>query len=153
MGSSKRQRKLQQAERRLGTLGTTAEDETDQEHIRQKLVEAALHANRCGHGEEAGMHPLFEVHEDGAVTATFDGKPLTHWRQVAGESHYWLYVHMAPPFLIHDEEHHQFRSVYDGELVHSRDHLDLPAYGRAQGAWLRRRDLVESGGSEAGGRG
>ena len=148
VGSSKRQRRLQQAESSVVT--NQPEDEQDQEHIRQKLVEAALHANRCGRGEESGMWPLFNVHEDGSVSCTYDGKVLTHWRQVGGESFYWMYVKLEPPFLEHDEERHEFRSIYDGELVHSRDHVDMPAYGRAQGAWLRRRDLVESGG---GGRG
>jgi hypothetical protein len=104
----------------------TTEDTREREEERQRIREQAEHANRCGSEERVGRWPFFEIDEDGNVSCTYDGKPVTDSRQTLAEQFYWMEVEWgASPGLVHDEEAQAFYTL-DGELALSREYVSLP---------------------------
>jgi hypothetical protein len=95
---------------------------------RRMIRESAIHSNRCGHGEEFGVSPLFDVQEFG-VYSNVDGKPITRYTQTLAELWYWqaVLVYGPLPYLIHDEEEQAFYT-HHGEVALSRDHVNLSLF-------------------------
>jgi hypothetical protein len=103
----------------------TTEDTREREDERKRIREQAEHANRCGWGEDVGRWPLFGIDEDGNVSCTHDGKPVTDSRQILAEEFYWLEIEWGGPGLIHDKEAQEFRTP-GGELALSRERVSFP---------------------------
>ena len=116
-------------ERRLTRLEAAErpapEDAREREEERKRIRKQAEHANRCGWGQEVGRWPLFEIDEDGSVSCTHDGRPVTDSHQTLAESFYWMEVEWGGPGLVHDEEDQAFYTP-SGELALSREYVSLP---------------------------
>ncbi len=66
----------------------------------------------------------FVIAEDGMVSCSRDGKPVTQYPQTLAEVWYWKEVEEGGLGLVHDEEAQAFYTP-DGELAISRDRVDL----------------------------
>ena len=73
--------------------------------------------------------PPFAIAEDGRVSCTRDGRPVTTFRQTLAEVFYWWEVEWGWPGLVYDKEAQAFYTP-EGELALSRDLVDL---GRLMG--------------------
>jgi hypothetical protein len=126
-----------EAKRRVAD-GVTSEE---RERERKLIRESAEHANHCfprdryfvmyGYKlrtlqEALDLEELFYIDDDGNVYSNVDGKPITQYRQLAGEEWYWDHLLCWPPDprFTHDEEDQAFYT-HHGELALSRDMVDL----------------------------
>jgi hypothetical protein len=111
--------------RKLEAAGRPApEDAREREEERKRIREQAEHANYCGWGEEFGRWPLFEIDEEGNVSCTQDGRPVTDSHQTLAECFYWMEVEWGGPGFVHDEEGQAFYTP-SGGLALSRDYVNL----------------------------
>ncbi|MDP9481549.1 MAG: hypothetical protein M3R38_38785 [Actinomycetota bacterium] len=71
-----------------------------------------------------GDVPPFVVDEEGNVSSSRDGKPVTEYTQTMCEVWYFQALGWGAPGLVHDEEGQAFYTP-GGDLALSRDHMDL----------------------------
>ena len=96
--------------------------------------------------------PPFTISEDGTVSSTRDGKPITHYPQTLAEVWYWEEVDQGELGLIHDEEAEEFYTP-SGELAISRERVDLRHVFAAIRPLERKIEALDREIEELGGRG
>jgi hypothetical protein len=127
VGSSKRHRKLQQAEDRVGPI--SGEDDAAE---REKLLESAREVIGSSAGFEFDCCPLFRI-DRGRVFSMVDGKEVTRASHLLAEEFYWLEVKALGigPGHVHHKEAQEIRTTCGRFIINrERFHLGLLMHGR-----------------------
>jgi len=114
-------------ERRLGRLeavhaGGVEETAGERGERRRMIKEGAENANNRARRD--GRIQPFELSGDGGVVCSYDGRPVTTFRQTLAEPWYWEETESSYGHLIHDPEAETFRTR-SGHLAISRDVVNL----------------------------
>ncbi len=112
-------RRIRRLEESGGPLGET---EAEREERRREIRKEAERMNDSLRRE--GKEPIFEVADNGDVSCSRDGKPVTDFHQTLAEVWFLETLEWGAPGLIYDEEAEAFYTP-GGELAISRDRVDM----------------------------
>jgi hypothetical protein len=107
---------------RLEVLAGGVEDAGEREERLRLIREGAEAAN--ARARRHGRIQPFELSGDGGVVCSYDGRPVTTFRQTLAEPWYWEEVEASYGHLVHDAEAEAFYTTA-GHLAISRDVVDL----------------------------